>query len=185
MPPSIPEFDHNSVLPPHTGDPAQGSTEMSPYRCTTVELCQRFGTSPERRAILRKYLEFRRRLREAGISNGFQWLDGSFVEDIEAQENRPPKDLDLVTFFWGYDLDQVAQAKIAFPAFGGRKIAKKDYFLDHFSVDADVHPLITIEFTRYYGLLFSHNREGVWKGMLRIDLHTESDDVVALDSLAK
>lgn len=185
MPPPIPDFDHNLVLPPHLGNPADGSSEMSPFLCTTIELCEKFGNTPERRRILKRYLEFRMRLRSAGISKGFQWLDGSFMEDIEKQQNRPPNDLDLVTFFWGYDLEEVARAKAEFPAFGGRSIAKRDYDLDHFSVDAGINPLITIEFTRYYGLLFSHNREGVWKGMLRIDLHTVADDEMALESLAR
>ncbi|MDA1231040.1 MAG: hypothetical protein O2856_09720 [Planctomycetota bacterium] len=35
---------------------------------------------------------------------GFQWLDGSFLEDIELGDGRPPRDLDVVTVYWGYDL---------------------------------------------------------------------------------
>jgi hypothetical protein len=40
----IPAFDHNLVLPPHTGDPRDRS-DLSPYACTTLELVQRFATS--------------------------------------------------------------------------------------------------------------------------------------------
>ncbi len=33
--------------------------------------------------------------------------------------------------------------------------------------------------TRYWISLFSHNRLGVWKGMLRIALNTPSEDAAA------
>jgi hypothetical protein len=36
----IPPFDLNLVLPPHLGDPTV-LDELSPYPCTTVELCAR------------------------------------------------------------------------------------------------------------------------------------------------
>jgi hypothetical protein len=39
--------------------------------------------SPERRAILGRFLDFRARLRAEGLLRGFQWADGSFCEDIE------------------------------------------------------------------------------------------------------
>ncbi|MCE2811819.1 MAG: hypothetical protein LW850_15650 [Planctomycetaceae bacterium] len=83
----IPPFDHNLVVPPHLGDPTQ-SSELSPYPCATLELCLRFGTSPQRRKIRWQFLDFRQRLADEGLTNGFQWLDGSFLEDIEAQEGK-------------------------------------------------------------------------------------------------
>ena len=82
----IPAFNHNLVLPPHLGNPA-AIGDLSPYSCTTLELCQRFGTTPERRAILGRYLDFRERMATEGLTNGFQWLDGSFLEDIETHLN--------------------------------------------------------------------------------------------------
>jgi len=71
MPNPIPVFDHNLVLPPHMGDPVNRA-QLSPYPCTTLDLCQRLGTSPERRAILAKFQDFRDRLRSEGLTNGFQ-----------------------------------------------------------------------------------------------------------------
>src|SRR5437868_6595038 len=99
----IPPFDHNLVIPPHVGDP-RVPAELSPYPCTTLELCQRFGTSDERRDILLNFLRFRDLLRRHHLINGFQWLDGSFLENIEAIEGRPPRDLDVVTIYWNYDM---------------------------------------------------------------------------------
>ena len=179
---AIPDFDHNLVLPPHTGDPRSAS-EVSPYPCTTVDLCRKFSTSPERKAILVRFLDFRDRLRSEGLTQGFQWLDGSFLEDIEAQESRAPRDLDVVTFFWGYDFAFQKALGLAFPEFSNSKLSKAAFSLDHYPVDAGFSPAFTIESTRYWSQLFSHNRRGVWKGMLKIDLNTEADDVAARSEL--
>ena len=96
MPNPIPPFDHNLVLPPNLGNPTNPA-HLSPYPCTTLDLCERLATTPHRRGILGQFLDFRERLTTEGLINGFQWLDGSFLEDIEVRESRPPKDLDVVT----------------------------------------------------------------------------------------
>jgi hypothetical protein len=180
----IPPFDHNLVLPPHLGNPTQRS-ELSPYPCTTVELCQQFGNSPERRRILELFLEFRERLVSTGLANGFQWLDGSFLEDIEKRENRPPKDLDVVTVYWGYDIPFQQQLKSKFPEFSNPKLAKINFSLDHYPFDASYSPETTVEMSRYWISLFSHNRLAIWKGMLRVELNTVADDLAARAELAK
>lgn len=180
----IPGFDHNLVLPPHLGDPVDPS-QLSPYPCTTLELCQRLGITPERRAILRRFLDFRERMRGEGLTKGFQWLDGSFLENIEAKENRPPKDLDVVTVFWNYGRAFQQELKVRFPEFANPRLAKASYGLDHFPFDAGYDPKVTLEQTRYWILLFSHNRQGVWKGMLRVEIDTDDDDVAASQELAR
>ncbi len=53
-----------------------------------------------RRYLLQKWLDFRATLYQAGIQEGFQWIDGSFVENIEQVSGRPPNDIDVVTFFY-------------------------------------------------------------------------------------
>ncbi len=174
MPTPIPAFDHNLVLPPHLGDPARRD-HLSPYPCTTLGLCQRFGITAERREILGKFLDFRDRVRTEGMTNGFQWLDGSFLEDVETREGRAPQDLDVVTVFWGYDRSMLARIVGGFPEFASRPLAKAGYKLDHFPFDAGFDPHFTVEQTRYWILLFSHNRLGIWKGMLKIDLDTPSE----------
>lgn len=179
----IPDFDYNLVLPPHMGDPTSPS-QVSPYPCTTLDLCQKLGTSPERRAILGKFLDFRDRLRSEGLLQGFQWLDGSFLENIEVKESRPPKDLDVVTFFWGYDDPFQRNLGAVFPEFANPTLAKASFSLDHYPVDAGFSPAFTVESTRYWSQLFSHNRLGVWKGMLKIDLNTPADDVAARHELS-
>lgn len=184
MPNPIPAFDHNLVLPPHLGDPVSPG-QLSPYPCTTLDLCQRLGTTAKRRAILGKFLDFRDRLSAEGLRNGFQWLDGSFLEDVETRESRSPEDLDLVTVYWGYDLTFQAGLGTRFREFASPVLSKAAYCLDHYNFDAGFHPTVTLEQTRYWVLLFSHNRQGVWKGMLRIELNTPDEDAAARQELAK
>jgi hypothetical protein len=180
----IPPFNHNLVLPPHLGDPVDPG-QLSPYACTTVDLCHRFGSTPERRLILDRFLDFRDRLRTEGLTSGFQWLDGSFIEDVESRENRPPKDLDVVTVYWGYDRAFQTHLLARFPEVASPIRSKATYSLDHYPFDAGFCPEFTLDQTRYWILLFSHNRLGVWKGMLRIELNTPAEDAVARQILTK
>ena len=175
MLPALPDFDHNLVLPPHTGDPRDPS-DLSPYPCTSLELCRRFATSPQRRTILRRFLEFRKRIHECGITRGLQWLGGSFLEDVETREGRPPNDLDVVTLYWGYDLSFQRQVNGVFPEFADRELAKAGFRLDHFPFDVDYSPETTVDMVRYWIQLFSHNRTGVWKGMVSVALGTPEVD---------
>lgn len=94
----IPEWDAAGVIPPIAPGASGASPHRAPYRATMIEVVERYGRSPERRAILRGLLELRRALREVGLAEGFQWLDGSFVEDVETLRGRAPADIDVVTF---------------------------------------------------------------------------------------
>jgi hypothetical protein len=180
----IPSFDHNLVLPPHLGDPTDRG-QLSPYPCSTLDLCQRFGTSPERREILGKFLDFRERLTSEGVTTGYQWLDGSFLEDVETREGRAPSDLDVVTVYWGYDLSFQSNLFKKFPEFASPVLSKTTFRLDHYPLDAGYKAEFTLENTRYWILLFSHNRQGVWKGMLKIELNTPVEDSAARQELTK
>jgi len=134
---------------------------------------------------LRQFLDFRERLTTEGLTNGFQWLDGSFLEDIEVRESRPPKDLDVITVYWGYDIAFQLALMGRFPEVADPRLAKINYPLVHYPLDADYSPEATVELTRYWISLFSHNRLGVWKGMLRIELNTPAEDAAARLELAK
>lgn len=183
----IPPFDHNNVLPPHLGDPRR-IAELSPFPATSEEVCQRFATSPERRAILTGWLAFRRELTSLGVTNGFQWLDGSFLEDVEASDSRAPNDLDLITFFalptGENPPDFLNRVNSTLPSFFDNRLSKADFFLDHFPVHLGAPGPALVENTRYWSGLFSHNRDGIWKGMLRIELNTPVEDTAADQHLA-
>lgn len=178
----IPNFDHNNVIPPFIGTPTNPN-DVSPYLCSIVEFCNHFATSPQRIDILKKFLEFRGLLNQFGITQGFQWLDGSFSENIEASENRAPNDLDLVTFFGGLDQHQFQNIQQNFESFFNPSLSKQIFKLDHYPVDFCYDPYVTVESTRYWLQLFSHNRHKIWKGILRIELNTPTEDLYALNYL--
>lgn len=178
----IPDFDHNHVIPPHIGDPRRLS-DLSPYLCNTLELCERFATSKERIEILKNFLVFRKKITEVGITGGFQWLDGSFTEDVEKRETRPPNDLDLVTFYGGLSESTLKAIVINFKEFRSPQLSKLNYKLDHYGVDYMFSPDVTVEQVRYWLQLFSHNRLEVWKGILKVELNTPEIDAKALEFL--
>lgn len=177
---TIPNFDMIlGVLPPHLGDP-RDVTQLSPYKCTMTEVCERFATSKERIAILEGVLSFREQLLQLGIK-GFQWLDGSFLEDIETQENRPPNDIDMVTFVAEPIDTAVLNAAIIGndPTLLIRAANKAKYHIDHFWMPLGSPPDQIVEHSRYWYGLFSHRRDRQWKGMLRVELVGHLDDVLA------
>src|SRR5437016_2611270 len=147
---AIPAFDGIlNVLPPHLGV-AGTVTNLSPYDCTVVELCNRFATSLARKQILEGLLNLRAELFALGIQ-GFQWLDGSFVEDIETQAGRAPRDIDVVTFVSSpadpATLDTTVAQK---PALLNRPYVKGTYFVDHFWVPLGAPPDQIVAITRYW-----------------------------------
>lgn len=178
----IPNFDHNNVIPLHLGNPTQPQ-HLSPYPCTTLELCQIFATSKERIEILHGFLLFRQKMNKLGIIQGFQWLDGSFIENIEVSENRAPRDIDVVTFFGGISLENQEVVAQKFAEFVNSKISKVTYKVDHYPVDYCYKPDVTVELTRYWIQLFTHNRLGVWKGLLRLELNTPEIDAASFEYL--
>jgi len=174
-------------LPPFVGaDPAQ-IAGVSPYETTLSELVMRFGTSPERRDILRGYLAHRQLLIGYGI-NGVQWLDGSFVENVEATQGRSPNDIDIVTFFArppaladqsAWDAFWAANEGIFKP-----QLAKVQFRTDPYFVDVSFGPLYVIDYATYFSGLFSHQRiTSLWKGLVKVWLDPQRDDANALQLL--
>ncbi|WP_404810119.1 DUF6932 family protein [Marinobacter nauticus] len=170
----IPELNQSGVLPPFI--PGQGPTDpagMAPYKTTISEFVLRYAHSPERRRILRGLLDYRKKLREIGISSGVQWLDGSFVENVELNRGRPPADVDIVTFAFRPTDDFEQWKKLVS---GNKDLflpneAKQKYFCDAYFVDLNTHPLHVVSNTRYWFGLFSHQREScLWKGMVEVPI---------------
>ena len=94
----IPAYTHSGVLPPYVGTGPQLAAGMAPYVASASEFVARFATTPERIALLRGFLAMRQAIAGLGIRDGFQWVNGSFVEDVESLRIQPPGDIDLVTF---------------------------------------------------------------------------------------
>lgn len=91
----------------------------------------------------------------------------------------------MVTVYWGYDDTFHSILVGRFPEVANPTLSKANFALDHYPFDAGFHPELTLDQTRYWILLFSHNRLGVWKGMLRIELNTPAEDVAARQEIAK
>ena len=143
-----------------------------------AEIVGRFGISGERLALLRGLLSYRSALTQAGIIRGFQWIDGSFVEDCETIRQRAPRDVDIVTFAYrptSLDWSRFSSqhADIFDP------IQTKALFMcDAYYIDLQKPPHRIAQDASYFGGLFSHQRESkLWKGILALDLN--SDDFVA------
>ena len=98
---------------------------------TALEVVTTLGSTDERRAILTGWLNHRAALRAIGFDRGFQWLDGSFVEQ------KDPQDLDVVTFLYRppgiVDPNQLAMLMRANLNLFGRVQVKAAYKLDFFA----------------------------------------------------
>jgi hypothetical protein len=150
---------------------------------------QRFVTSPERIAILRGLLEYRAALHKAGLTQGFQWLDGSFLENKEAMLGKAPGDIDVATFYHlpaGTTPQQILQSDPL--TFGPDGKARKVRFrVDAYLISLDLSPTRPaerlVENSHYWYGVFSHSRRNfLWKGFLQIDL-SSVDDAAALSFL--
>lgn len=162
------------VLPPvNDGNPA--SFNRSPYLVSLQSLVDRFATSPQRCSVLAGFLRFRRELHDAGLKTGFQWLDGSFVENVESLEGRPPRDLDVVTFVEGgvTDFASVASSTLLSPAW-----VKSRFHVDHYWVNPTRSGRDLVRLSTYWYSVWSHRQDGQWKGFLQVDL-CPVDDVAA------
>jgi len=180
----IPAFTIDGVIPPYVGPDGPGGTseDLSPYAVSASEVVATLGTSDQRKIILRGWFRHRAALRAIGFNRGFQWLDGSFVEEKE------PRDLDVVTFIYRPRnvTDSTALARLLRDniALFGRAQVKESYGLDFFPIDLNGSPEALVSLSRYWLGLFSHRREDdLWKGMLQVRLEDPDDDTAALAML--
>jgi len=112
-------------------------------------------------------------------------LDGSFLEDKEQDtfDSRPPNDIDVCTFFLlSIDTD-FEYLKTQIPAFFSPRVSKSNFLVDHYPVDLNINPSDLVFWSQYWYQLFSHTRNGIWKGMLRLPLSTPKEDEEAIKYL--
>ncbi|WP_246316267.1 DUF6932 family protein [Tepidicella baoligensis] len=173
----IPAWNSAGVLPPIRPNMPGSTPDRSPYVVDLAVLFDRFATSPERMAILDGLLRFRADLHVAGITSGFQWLDGSFLEQVEALEGRPPRDMDVVTFYeLPSGLDQRALLQKHADKFNHPRI-KTSYNIDaYFMMLGDPLNAAFVQEISYWYSMWSHRREGLWKGFVQVDLDPSQDD---------
>lgn len=182
----IPNFTDGGVLPPFLDNPDGPAVRaaMAPYKTTLADILGRFATSPERISILRGVLNYRKRLKGYGVTQGYQWIDGSFVEDCEKLRERPPKDIDVVTFAYRPEGLESPITWREFVEVHKDTIFNNDYCKEHYQTDAfyiDLHtkPHLLVDNARYWFGLLSHQRGTyIWKGCLHVDLVEDEDNLL-------
>lgn len=182
----IPDHNQSGVLPPFLpGSKPSSPGSMAPYRVGLLHVAQRFGTNEARKKILHGLVSYRCELRKAGFSSGFQWVDGSFVENCELILGRPPMDADIITFALRPERYRDPIIWRAFvhsrPDLFDPNETKKQFLCDAYFVDLSSDPVFLVNQTKYWFGLFSHQRETfLWKGMLQVPIGADDADVCAL-----
>jgi hypothetical protein len=186
---ALPPFDQGGVLPPFLGALPGDSADQTPYHTTIVGLVERFCTNRERALLLKGLLRFRAELVGFGFSDGFQWIDGSFVERSETTKGRPPGDIDVVTVARRPRLlkAETEWEKAATPLLStlfSSEHCKATFSCDAYYIDLDVDPESVAEQVAFWFSLFSHQRNTFrWKGIVQVSLH--GDDRGAEEEIAR
>ena len=177
---AIPSWNTRGVLPP-INSTAPTDADRSPYAVSLSDFVLRFGTSAQRRQILNGFLQYRKLLHSAGLTIGFQWIDGSFMENVEALEARNPNDLDVVTFYTVPVGVTQQQLQAATPTLTNHGLIKATYFVDSQFVSLGSQAASLVERSTYWYGVWSHRRDLTWKGFLQIDLDPIDDALAALN----
>lgn len=173
----IPAWNMSGIIPPIRPGASGHSSERSPYVVDISEVRAQFTSTPERNKIIKGLLNYRRALYAIGIVSGFQWLDGSFMEDIESLESRPPKDLDVVTFLYLPIGDTQTSLNNKAGALFNNQFTKTTYFIDSYIkvLGEKTEPRHVREISYWYSM-WSHRRDGLWKGFVQVDLNPVNDE---------
>jgi hypothetical protein len=177
---TIPAFTAAGVLPPFTKTP-HSVTSRSPYVVGLPSVIERFGISKARCDILEGWLRHRAELHKLRLTVGYQWIDGSFCEQL----TREPGDIDTVTFFQlPAGMDLVAfnnNLVLANPNVFRPSETKKLFHCDAYFLQLQTADAAKVEMVNYWFGLFSHRRADLtWKGILQVGLAPTEDAGAAL-----
>ncbi|UUX92967.1 DUF6932 family protein [Methanoplanus endosymbiosus] len=183
----IPDWNTDGILPPiNMADPT--GFERSPYSISLTDLILRFANTKHRREIIKGFMNFRSALHESGLTEGFQWIDGSFLENVEKTEERNPNDIDLVTFFILPEETSQETLLSSNQDLFNPKRTKDEYNVDAYFVqlNSDEYEMLIRQITYWYSI-WSHRRDGQWKGFIQIELSGKEDQVAMsnLDAMMK
>ena len=171
----IPNWDLSGCLPPFVGSPTSGD-QRSPYLVGLTDMALRFGDTETRRKLLNGLLDYRANLHAADVQDGFQWVNGSFVENTQQRVRRAPNDIDVVTFMHlprGQSQVALAQAN---PSLFDQGANRSLYGVDSYTVVLDTHdPTYLVRVASYWNSIWSHDRRHQWKGYLEINLSADED----------
>lgn len=173
----IPNWNMAGVVPPIRPNADGADPDRSPYSASLLEVVENFVLSNERAEIIRGFLEYRSVLHGRDITSGFQWLDGSFLENIEDVDGRPPNDIDVVTFF---ELPAGQTQTTILPTIYhlfDPDLSKRDFRVDGYPfVLNQAMTESMVRQTAYWYSMWSHRRDGLWKGFVQVDLNPGDDE---------
>ena len=173
----IPHWNSAGVIPPIRPGQAGHSSDRSPYIVCLGTVVERFATSPERITILEGFLNYRAELHNLGLTAGFQWIDGSFLEEIEVLESRTPRDVDVVTFVKFPVGENQASVYGRAPDLFNHEQVKNTYKVDHYLMElGQPTEAWNVRNIAYWYSMWSHRRDGLWKGFIQVDLDPSQDD---------
>ncbi len=172
----IPAWNNSGLLPPIRQNKPGHDSNRSPYLVELHQVVERFTLSKERIAILQGLFDYRKALHALGIEHGFQWLDGSFMEQVEILEDRPPNDIDVVTFYHlPAGMDQRSLAARNIDLFSPER-TKEIYKVDAYTcILGEPTAAWHVKKIAYWYSMWSHRRNGIWKGFLQVDLAPHGD----------
>ncbi|MDR1279811.1 MAG: hypothetical protein LBK99_03185 [Opitutaceae bacterium] len=184
----IPQWNNAAVLPPiRPGQPGH-SPDRSPYRVSLTAVIERLATSPERIKILRGLIAYRTAFMQTVTSDGFQWLDGSFMENKEILAGESPRDVDVVTFYrLPSDRNQSDLASSS-PLLFDHDHVKKTWLVDAYTCQTGLSlERYDVRRISYWHSMWSHRRNGIWKGFVQVELSLAEDQTALnlLDQIEK
>jgi hypothetical protein len=122
---------------------------------------------------------------------GFQWVDGSFLEDVEHTRDKPSDDIDVVTFTTLGDATNQQRLMNEFPHLFDTQQLTSTYRVDHYWVNLSTAQdsatgqgaALLVRRVSYWYSMWSHRRaDQMWKGFVEVALEPD-DDVSVLDYL--
>lgn len=187
----IPKFAQNGALPPFIDESPTDLAKRSPFGADIYQLIERFCTTKQRAELLKGLNAYRKHLFEGGFVTGYQWIDGSFVEDVETTRGRPPGDIDVVTLFsrplkfqndpesWIAEYSSVLHVK-----FFETRNMKPIYKCDTCSIDLEAGHTSLVRDTMYWGGLFTDIRGSTEKkGIVSIPLMGDPMEFTAVNNM--
>ncbi len=172
----IPAWNELGLLPPIRQGDAPVDVDRAPYRTNLLEFVERFALTHERVCLLKGLLSYRNALYTSNIREGFQWIDGSFLENIEMLEERHPRDIDCVTFYTMPPDETEETLDLKYPKLFQHTYLKAQYSVDAYYVGLDeTFDEYLLDNITYWYSIWSHNRDFVWKGFVHIALDEEGD----------
>lgn len=185
----IPEFAAHGALPPFISGHPTIPNARSPFPVTMQEVVDRFCTSLDRAKLLKGLNEYRKLLHSGGFVSGSQWIDGSFIENVEVIRKRSPSDIDVVTLYhrplkyqsqpqnWQADYENHIRGK-----FFDTRTMKPIYKCDTYDIDLDTGARSLVRNSTYWFGLFSDMRgSNAKKGILEIPLAVDPMEFSAID----